>query len=69
MWIKDKTVKPQPNSLVVIAVRVDSESVDYHTAVFDICASCKDEFVLAHDDIDQLFKLDEVEAWQVLEKI
>lgn len=69
MWTKDKTVKPQPNSLVVIAVRVDSESVDYHTAFFDICASGKDEFILAHDDIGQVFKLDEVEAWQVLDKI
>ena len=69
MWIKDKTVKPQPNSLVVIAVRVDSESVDYHTAFFDICASGQDVFVLAHDEIGQFFKLDEVEAWQQIEKI
>ena len=64
MWIKDKTIKPKPNTFAVIAVRVDEESVNYHTAIFNITSKEGDEtFVLACDDIGQVFELDEIEAY------
>ncbi|MBJ8552702.1 MULTISPECIES: hypothetical protein [Acinetobacter] len=70
MWIKDKSIKPAPNSWAVIAIRVDEESIDYHTAIFNITGVEGDNtFVLANDDIGQVFELDQIEAYQPFERL
>jgi hypothetical protein len=70
MWIKDKAVKPEPNTWAVIAIRLDDESVDYHTAIFNISGQEDDNsFVLANDDIGQVFELDQIEGYLPFQRI
>jgi len=65
MWIKDKTVKPELNSLVVIVKNSDDGVTDYDVATFVKAADGKevfDSFALG------LLALDEVKAYMPFEE-
>ncbi|MER8256388.1 hypothetical protein ABS250_18800 [Acinetobacter nosocomialis] len=64
-WLSNRHAPTKPNQLCVLAIKVDSESIDYLPAVWDMCDSEDKHFTLTVDrpDLGDIIKLDQVEAY------
>ncbi len=65
MWIKNKSVKPKIDSLVLIAVIQDDDVIDYDVAVFGETADGKEVF---DSFACGLLNFDEIEAYMPFEE-
>lgn len=75
MWIKDKTVKPEVDSLVVIVKQSQDGVTDYDTATFVKTTDGREAFdtfalgLLSFDEIDaympfEKYEADEIQAYK-----
>ena len=65
MWIKDKNVKPEIGSLVVVPVAIDGGVYDYHIATFEtgLDGDVEVEFFTLWDEIGTILTIDKIEAY------
>lgn len=70
MWIKDKSVKPKIDSLVVIAVLIDADVLDYRVALFSNVVRDDVEVGMFEvwDDMGTILGIDEIEAYMPFEE-
>lgn len=70
MWIKDKSVMPEIDSLVVIAVLIDADVLDYRVALFSNVVRDDVEVGMFEvwDDIGTILGIDEIEAYMPFEE-
>lgn len=68
-FITDKTLPEGSNLQAVVAVRLYAESIDYHTAIYGIGGEDDKTFVLAQDDIGQVFTIDQIEGYFIFDHI
>lgn len=70
MWIKDKSVKPKIDSLVVIAVLIDADVLDYRVALFSNVVRDDVEVGMFEvwDDMGSILGIDEIEAYMPFEE-
>ena len=66
-WLSNRHAPTKPNQLCVLAIKVDSESIDYLPAVWDMCDSEDKHFTLTVDrpDLGDIVKLEQVEAYMI----
>ena len=65
MWIKDKNVKPEIGSLVVIPVAIDDGAYEYHIATFGkgLDGDVEVEIFTLWDELGTILTIDEIEAY------
>ncbi len=65
MWIKDKNVKPEIGSLVVVPVAIDDGVYEYHIATFGkgLDGGVEVEIFTLWDEIGTILTIDEIEAY------
>lgn len=65
MWIKDKSVKPKIDSLVVIAVLIDADVLDYRVALFSNVVRDDVEVGMFEvwDELGTILAIEEIEAY------
>ena len=65
MWIKDKSVKPKIDSLVVIAVLIDADVFDYRVALFSNVISNGIDVGMFEvwDELGTILAIEEIEAY------
>lgn len=70
MWIKDKSVKPEIDSLVVIAVLIDADVLDYRVALFSNVISSGVEVGMFEvwDELGTILAIEEIEAYMPFEE-
>ena len=67
MWITNKKVDLKSNALVVVAVPVEDDLMDYHVATLDVSGDESGFFVL-WDDMGTILGIDEIEAYMPFEE-
>lgn len=70
MWIKDKSVKPEIDSLVVIAVLIDADVLDYRVALFSNVVRDDVEVGMFEvwDELGTILAIEEIEAYTLLQE-
>ena len=70
MWIKDKSVKPEIDSLVVIAVLIDADVLDYRVALFSNVVRDDVEVGMFEvwDELGTILTIEEIEAYTPFEE-
>ena len=70
MWIKDKSVKPEIDSLVVIAVLIDADVFDYRVARFSkvISGGVDVGMFEVWDELGTILAIEEIEAYMPLQE-
>lgn len=70
MWIKDKSVKPKIDSLVVIAVLIDADVLDYRVALFSNVVRDDVEVGMFEvwDELGTILAIEEIEAYMPFEE-
>ena len=70
MWIKDKSVKPEIDSLVVIAVLIDADVLDYRVALFSNVVRDDVEVGMFEvwDELGTILAIEEIEAYMPFEE-
>lgn len=67
-FITDKKLPTGNNLYTVIAVQT-KDSVDYYTAIYGIGGEEDKTFVLANDDVGQVFTIDQIKGYFVFEEL
>ena len=71
MWIKDKSVKPEIDSLVVVVMPLDGDIHDYQVALFQYGLNCDgvgEEVFVLWDRVGSILTIDEIEAYTPLQE-
>ena len=71
MWIKDKSVKPKIDSLVVVVMPLDGDIHDYQVALFQYGLNCdgvEEEVFVLWDRVGSILTIDEIEAYTPLQE-
>lgn len=67
-FITDKKLPTGHNLNAVIALE-NKDSIDYHIAIYGIGGEEDKTFVLAHDDIGQIFTIDQIKGYFIFEEL